>query len=233
MISLSEIGLQRADDYSPIHLDFLLEDFDGAQRFLSDLFDNICSQGIEDFRGNVLFEDRVDAMNILTEASGGNPRSFINLLKELLIYYKPQLSPLGYHEIRRVCVNYLKRARQEAVESYSNYELLHQLLTVIVDLCQRHHDIAFCLSKYEIHAYPKLGGLISQLVDLRLIHLLTTSYPPPVGDRLIYVLSVGVYDELGDPYDYWKNERLTNRIFNSTKDYPQLECSELPLHILS
>ena len=222
--NLAEAGLQIDHDYTAVQLDHQLDYFEGARSFLNQIFQNICREKLNIVDPDSLFEfGGTNGLNILTEASGGNPRDFINLLKEIIRNKRSSKTPINYSDIRDASILYAKNRRSETEKSYVEFDLLNSLLRVIIELCQKENDIAFYISKKELRDYSKLYALIGQLVDIRFIHLLTQTYAPPIiedGTGLVYVLSMGIYSE------YRSDISLVDRKI-SRRDYPKLELAPL------
>lgn len=224
--NLAEAGMQVEQDYTGLSLDFSLDDFQRAKNFLTAIFNSICEKKLGAVLPDALFEfSGVSGMNILTEASGGNPRDFINLLKTIIS--TKQLTRdrdlITYNNIRAAIISYHKTIRNEVEASYANSDTLNALLRKATHVCREKDDIGFYVSKKEAINYAAINLLIGQLMDSRFIHLLMQAYVPPVredGTATVYVLSMGIYSEFLS--DISLVERQTD-----SKDYPKLSLEDV------
>jgi|YNPNPStandDraft_1061719.scaffolds.fasta_scaffold36572_1 hypothetical protein len=227
--NLTEAGLQAAHDYTSLDLDFSLDDFSQARNFLSTILRNVCEGRLGPLNPDSLFEsDGVDALDILTEASGGNPRDFINLLHDIIATKRMSRAktPITHSDILISVVNYYDREIKKDMErTYLNFHILNSFLKQVIAVCQENADIGFYVSNKDLKNYPAISSLIGQLADSRFIHLLTLAYDPPSPDdkpASAYVMSMGIYGEyLADKAMSLQGRQLVK------KPYPKLSVSEL------
>jgi hypothetical protein len=223
--NLTEAGLQAVHDYTGIDLDFSLDDFRRARSFFSGILQNVCEGRLDPA---TLFEsEHIDAMDILTEAAGGNPRDFINLLRNILsAKLLARTRPLITHfDIRSAILDYYKAVKNETATTYRNFAAQDFLLREITSLCQEKNDIGFYVSKEDMKAYPAVSSLIGQLTDSRFIHLLTQTYVPPISQdnpAQVFILSMGIYSE-------YSPDKLLNLISRQSdkKPYPKFSPVQL------
>lgn len=226
--NLTEAGLQAHHDYTNIDLDYSLDNFGRARTFLSAILQNACEGRID---VATLFENsRNDVMDLFTEASGGNPRDFINLLRNIVdVKRKEKAKPIiSAYDVRNAITEYYKSVRNETATTYQNFDVLDVFLKEITNLCQAKDDIGFYVSKKELKKFPSVFSLLGQLADSRFIHLLAPSYTPPTAAEdspaIVYLLSMGIYLE-------YIADRTANVIKRQTTDrarsFPKLIPSNL------
>lgn len=226
---IAEAGIQVVHDYSSLDLNFELANFSQAKEFVSTIFYNICEGKLGLLRPESLFlVGSSDPMEALTEASGGNPRDFINLLR-MIFDSKRRLretSPISYADIRPTSVAYLNgEIRRELERADPKYEILDLFTREIVDICRSKDDIGFYIANEDIRNYPVVATLIGGLVDSRFIHLLTRSYSPLSDPRQFstaYSLAMGVYGE----YVHEETVNLLSRK-NKNQEFPKLPIAEI------
>jgi len=227
--NLTEAGLQAAHDYTSLDLDFSLDDFARARNFLSTILKNVCEGRLGPLNPDSLFaSDGVEALDILTEASGGNPRDFINLLHDIIAAKRMSRvdTPITHSDILIAVVNYYdKEIKRDMERTYLNFHILNSFLKQIISTCQENADIGFYVANKDLKNYPAVSSLIGQLADSRFIHLLTLAYDPPAPDdrpSSVYIVSMGIYGEyLADKATNLQSRQLAK------KSYPRLSVSEL------
>lgn len=223
---LAEAGMQVEQDYANLNLDFSLDDFQRAKNFLAAIFNDICEQKLGAILPDALFDfSGVSGMNILTEASGGNPRDFINLLRNIISAKRltRDRNLITYNNIRSATISYHKTIWDEVEGSYVNSDTLRVLLRKATHTCRENDDIGFYVSKRESINYPAINLLIGQLVDSRFIHLLMRAYVPSDQEdaaAIVYILSMGIYGE------FLSDRSLVDRQTDS-KDYPKLSLEDV------
>jgi len=230
--NLTEAGLQAHHDYTSINLDYSLADFEEANRFLSAILQNICEGRVD--VATLFGNNRVDVMNFLTEASGGNPRDFINLLRKIVNIKRQERANLiiSSYDVRNAITEYYKEIRDETATTYLNFRVLDVFLKELVKLCQNKDDIGFYVSKKELKRYPGVSSLLGQLADSRFIHLITLSYTPPTAPEdspaVVYLLSMGIY--LGYISDMTVNIIKRQKVENA-KSFPKLLLNNMTLKV--
>lgn len=227
--NLTEAGLQAAHDYTSLDLDFSLDDFERARNFLSTILRHVCEGRLGPLNPDSLFaSDSVDTLDILTEASGGNPRDFINLLHDIIASKRMSRAktPITHSDILVSVVNYYDREIKRDMErTYLNFHVLNSFLKQVIAICQENADIGFYVANKDLKNYPAVSSLIGQLADSRFIHLLTIAYDPPTHKdkpASAYIVSMGIYGEyLADKSMNLQSRQLV------TKPYPRLPVAEL------
>jgi len=228
--SLFEAGLQAEQDYRSVDLDFSLEDFQRAKDFLSAVLNNACEQKLSPLTADALFDfSGTSGLTILTEASGGNPRDLINILR--IAIRSKQLSgtstPITYQDIREAVGSYHKILVQDAERSFANFEILNAILREVIELCRKNRDIGFYVTKKDARDFPAIHSLLGQLVDSRFLHVLTRAYTISAqegGVATAYVLPMAIYTEFLP--DGSLIERRT-----SSKKYPRMVLAEVSEHL--
>ena len=227
--NLTEAGLQAAHDYTSLELDFSLDDFESAKNFLLTILRNVCSGKLDPLSPDALFEsDGIDALNLLTEASGGNPRDFINLLYALITSKQMARvrAPINYQDIVVAVVHYYdKEIRSDLEKTHAHFNLLNSFLKKVIAICQSNNDIGFYVANRDLKNFPVVYSLIGQLADSRFLHLVSPAYDPPESPdkpASVYVVSMGLYSEY--LLDKSMNLRSRNLI---NKPYPKLPAAEL------
>jgi hypothetical protein len=169
-------------------------------------------------------------MDILTEASGGNPRDFINLLRNVIDVKRQERAKaiISGYDVRNAITEYYKSVRDETATTYQNFGVLDTFLKEITRLCQDNNDIGFYVPKAELKKFPSVSSLLGQLADSRFIHLLAPSYTPPNAAEdspaIVYLLSMGIY------LDYMADKTasvIKRQTDNKTKTFPKLLPSSL------
>lgn len=226
---VTEAGMQGGHDFTRLDLDFSLDNFQRAQQFLVAILHNVCEGIIGPLSPDALFEaGHLNAMDLLTEAAGGNPRDFINLLR--IIISNKQLSkvitPISYSDIRSAVVYYFNdEIRTEMEKTYEKFSTMNSFLNEIVRICKDSDDIGFYLSHQDAKAFQVVSSLIGRLADSRFVHLLTQNYNPPVlndGPAYVYILSMGLYCNYIQDIEF----NLSNRQVKE-KAYPRLPAAEM------
>lgn len=226
--NLTEAGIQAHHDYTNIDLDYSLDDFGKAKRFLSSILQNTCEKRIDP--SSLFAKNHGDVMDILTEASGGNPRDFINLLRNIVDIKRQERAKakISDYDVRSAITEYYKSVRDETSTTYQNFAVLDVFLKEITRLCQDNDDIGFYVPKKELKKFPSVSTLLGQLADSRFIHLLAPSYTPPNAAEdspaMVYLLSMGIYlDYVGD-----KTVSVIKRqTISKAKAFPKLLPSNL------
>ncbi len=222
----AEAGIQVEQDYVSLSLDFFLDDFQQAKNFLTGIFNDICERILGAILPDALFDlSGVSGMDILTEASGGNPRDFINLLKNIIFTKRlmRDRNLITYNNIRVAATSYHKQIWDEVKGSYVYSDTLNALLRKATYLCKEKGDIGFYVSKREAINYASISFLIGQLMDSRFIHLLMQAYSPPApenGTATVYILSMGIYSEFLSDISLVKRQ-------TDLKDYPKLSLEDV------
>lgn len=223
--NLSEAGLQAEQDYRGVDLDFSLDDFQRAKDFLSAVLNNICEQKLSPLTPDALFDfSGTSGLTTLTEASGGNPRDFINILR--VAVYAKQLSgtrtPISYQDICSAAISYHKTLVRDTERSYANFEVLNTLLGETIGACHKNKDMGFYVTRKDNRDYPAIYSLLGQLVDCRFLHILTHTYnsPKQEGIATVYILPMATYTE------FLPNTSLADRQM-SQKSYARLELAEI------
>lgn len=227
--NLTEAGLQAAHDYTSLDLDFSLDDFARARNFLSTILRNVCKDRLDPLNPDSLFASGgVDALDILTEASGGNPRDFINLLHDIIAAKRMSRAktPITHSDILVSIVNYYdKEIKRDMERTYLNFHVISSFLKQVITVCQENTDIGFYVANKDLKNYPAISSLIGQLADSRFIHLLTSAYDPPArADRpaSVYVMSMGIYGKyLADKSISLQSRQLAKKF------YPRLSVAKL------
>ena len=222
---LSEAGLQAEQDYRSVDLDLSLDDFQRAKDFLSAVLQNIFEQKLSPLTPDALFDfSGTSGLTTLTEASGGNPRDFINILR--VAVYAKKLSgtrtPITYQDICSAAISYHKTLVRDTERSYANFEILDTLLGEVIVVCQNNSDIGFYVTRKDTRDYPAIHSLIGQLVDCRFLHILTHTYNAPMqeGIATVYILPMAIYTE------FLPNTSLADRRM-SQKSYTGLALNEI------
>ena len=196
--NLTEAGMQAGQDFSDVDLDYSLSDFTTARNFLTTILHNACEGLVQT---EALFgRTYIDTMDTLTEASGGNPRDFINLLIRIIRNKQPPgpSAIITPSDVRQGIVSYYHKIREEAAEAFSNFAILDMLLKEVTALCKEQDNIGFYMSREDMKVYQAVTVLVGQLADSRFIHLLTSTYPAPIpadNPATAYLLSMGIYSE--------------------------------------
>lgn len=225
--NLTEAGIQAHHDYTNIDLDYSLDDFGKARRLLSSILQNTCEGRIDP--SSLFAKNHGGVMDVMTEASGGNPRDFINLLRNIVDIKRQEGAKaiISDCDVRSAITEYYKSVRDETATTYQNFAVLDVFLKDITHLCQDSDDIGFYIPKKELKKFPSVATLLGQLADSRFIHLLSPSYNPPNATEdnpaMVYLLSMGIYLD----YVVDKTISVIKRQTSQSKAFPKLLPSNL------
>jgi len=176
-------------------LDYSLVEIEKAENFIKMMLEGIVAKNpglVETY--DRLFVAGADAVPILTEASGGNPRNLINILA-VAIEEKEKGSAdtaISDDEIREAARGQATINKQQVEQSHELSNLLASLLLSIIDLCRDSEDIRFHVPKADLDAEPAILALLGELMDANLIH----RYDAMAPEGKAFVLDMGLHSDL-------------------------------------
>ncbi|MCY8077517.1 ATP-binding cassette domain-containing protein, partial [Bacillus haynesii] len=169
------IGTEINHDIMPIELDYTLDDFKSTTQFMRNILNQINNKFNSHFI-NELFSG--EGFNQLCLASGGVPRDFLSLITGLLNkIISKEISKINKVEVTKIAIeqisNKINSIKSDSADELNNLEItLHYIKNEVVVKRKRN---TFFIGKDEMDNNPEEYGLIKQLMDLRLIHLVNSN----------------------------------------------------------
>jgi hypothetical protein len=167
------IGVELYQDVQEINLDRTLEELDATEDYLMEMLGRMAAQVRI---GDVAPLFNPEAARQLTLVSGGVPRDFLNIFSEAVTDTRRQgrrwLTPTS---VFKGAARILYRTKLVSLreDSGGDAEELERVFRDLVIFCLREkRKTAFLLAQDDVHAFPEEHGLIQQLMDFKLIHII-------------------------------------------------------------
>ncbi len=171
------IGVQVGQDVDGFNLDHTLEDIDQTGAYLEEILRKLGDQvGREDAPAIMSNDARKD----LVLLSGGVPRDYLNIFVGGLerargVKSRQRVTPT---DLRQAAASLSQETKFRDLRTDAGAEVpaLEALFVDLVKFClEEKKKTAFLVSKEDIAAFPELHGLVQQLMDFKLIHLVDES----------------------------------------------------------
>ncbi|MDQ3565445.1 MAG: hypothetical protein M3436_15400 [Pseudomonadota bacterium] len=215
------VGVELGQDVEEINLDRTLEDLNATEQYLLQMLRTMGDRAsIPDI--SVYFN--ADALQALTVASGGVPRDFLNIFVNAVeaALSKEQAKWLTPRDIykgggRLVYQTKLKNLRDDAGVDAAR---LDRVLVDLLAFCLREkRKTAFLISQDEAQQQPREHGLIHQLMDFKLIHVVepdTSAASGRSGRYEAYTLDFSLFMEPRrrniEIVEFWKRGEDSHRL---------------------
>ncbi|MFJ9780652.1 hypothetical protein ACIRSS_13780 [Amycolatopsis sp. NPDC101161] len=179
------VGLQTGQDVNVIDLDLSLQDPSAAVEFLGKVLDSYCRHAAISTTGNVIARNAVDR---LVFASGGVPRDFLTLTSSAINKARSRSSArtVGLSDVNQAAGDAAKSKIGELEDDLaSNTGFSSQTLQALSRVREFCLDVKgftyFRVDFRDKERNPDEYGILSRLLDVRLVHLIDASVSD--GDR--------------------------------------------------
>lgn len=171
------VGVQEDQDVDGFNLDQTLEDIDQTAGYLEEMLRKLGQEVALDDAPAIMSEDGRKDLVLL---SGGVPRDYLNIFvggleRSRRLRNRRRVTPT---ELRQsaAALSQNTKFRDLRTDAGAEVPALETLFVDLVKFClTEKRKTAFLISKDDVAAYPEVHGLIQQLMDFKLIHLVDES----------------------------------------------------------
>jgi len=215
------VGVELGQDVEDINLDRTLEDLDATEQYLLQMLRTMGDRvGISD----IVPYFNPDALQALTLTSGGVPRDFLNIFVNAVEAALSEeqakwLTPRNIYKGagRLAYQTKLKNLRDDAGLDAAR---LDRVLVDLLAFCLKEkRKTAFLISQDEAQQHPREHGLIEQLMDFKLIHVVepdTSAASGRSGRYEAYTLDFSLFMEPRRRYieivEFWRRGEDSHRL---------------------
>jgi hypothetical protein len=191
------VGVELGHDIFEIDMDYTLDNFDELKNFMDQLLNNAVEQSNAEAETQDVFAGAGFAQLCL--ASGGVPRDFLSLFVTLANRAATTGQRIGKVQVTEAAIANVrsKSASMEQDSGDDDGELERCLQKIKKYVYDQKRTNAFLVAKSDFESNPVGRQAISELVDLRFLHLVerNTSKAPSDGKRYeAYIIDLGLYD---------------------------------------
>jgi hypothetical protein len=195
------IGVELAQDVEEISLDKTFESFEETNSYLHSMLAEMGRVGHKDMDVAALFNN--DAPRALTLASGGVPRDFLNILVDAIDISvragkSDRLTPTY---IYKAAAQHSYKSKLANIQEEAGYdaEALSKVYADLVSFCLKERKkTAFLVSIEDARQHPDQNELLQQLMDFKLIHVIsqnTSAASGRQGRYVAYTLDFSIFME--------------------------------------
>jgi hypothetical protein len=195
------IGVELAQDVEEISLDKTFESFEETNSYLHSMLLEMGAVGHKEINVAGLFNN--DAPRALTLASGGVPRDFLNIFVDAidLSVRAGKLDRLTPTFIYKAAALHSYNSKLANIQEEAGYdaEALGRVFADLVTFCLKEkRKTAFLVNIEDAREYPEQHELLQQLMDFKLIHVIsqnTSAASGRQGRYVAYTLDFSIFME--------------------------------------
>jgi len=225
------IGVELGQDVEEISLDKTFEDFEGTNSYLHSMLSEMGRVGYQNMDVDGLFN--TDAARALTLASGGVPRDFLNIFVDAidLSVRARKLDRLTPTYIYKSAAQHSYKSKLANIQEEAGYdaERLSRVYADLVAFCLKEKKkTAFLISIEDARRYSDQHELLLQLMDFKLLHVIsqnTSAASGRQGRYVAYTLDFSIFMEPRrrgiEIVEFWKVDDQRRPIgVRESPDYP-------------
>ncbi len=195
------IGVELAQDVEEISLDKTFETFEDTNSYLHSMLSEMGKVGHERMDVAALFNS--DAARALTLASGGVPRDFLNIFVDAIdiSVRAGRTGRLTPTYIYKAAAQHSYRNKLANIQEEAGYdsEALSRVYADLVTFCLKEkRKTAFLVGIEDARKYPDQNELLQQLMDFKLIHIISQNTSAASGRQgrfVAYTLDFSIFME--------------------------------------
>ncbi|WP_202842427.1 hypothetical protein [Luteimonas saliphila] len=231
------IGVELGQDVEEISLDKTFEDFEGTNSYLHSMLSEMGNAGHVNMDVAGLFNS--DAPRALTLASGGVPRDFLNIFVDAIDLSvragkRDRLTPTF---IYKSAAQHSYKSKLANIQEEAGYdaEKLGRVYADLVAFCLKDKKkTAFLISIEDARQHPDQHELLQQLMDFKLLHVIsqnTSAASGRQGRYVAYTLDFSIFMEPRrrgiEIVEFWKVDDQRRPIgVRESPDYPLARAAD-------